>query len=447
MGIKKLFSATLAVALLAVLFTLTGAQTATAQTGAATYQVTITNTMQTQWLTPINWAAHTDDVEIFDRGEYASPGIEAVAERGEVPVLAAEIADLVDNAGFGVSGVAPLATGGPIPPGASVNFEFTTDADLFTAVSMIICTNDAFGGRDGVPLPTQDGETLTYRLADFDAGTEINTENQADMVPAPFCLSGGAGTTADQPALAENERISRHVTWRGNGDQPQAFDWTRGEVADITITRGAAAPVRTYEATFTNGSRSQYMTPPNFAAHDRSFDLFERGQAASPGVEAVAENGLVPVLAAELQANVDDAGLGVSGVGASAPIAPGDSVTFTFTTEEEYFTVLSMLICTNDGFAAVDSTRLPVDVGESKTYRLRDWDAGTEINTENVADLVPAPFCLGGGAGTTADQPALAEDGVITRHRTIRGNGDLDSSLDWRRGRVGNVKVTLISES
>ena len=131
-----------------------------------------------------------------------------------------------------------------------------------------------------------------------------------------------------------------------------------GVAGGAAVQATDAAPVA-YEVTFTNTTSGQYMTPPNWTAHDRSVDVFQRGKAASPGVEAVAELGQVPVLADELRTAVDDAGLGVSGVGADAPVSPGESVSFTFETNESKFSLVSMVICTNDAFGGIDSAWLP----------------------------------------------------------------------------------------
>ena len=426
----------MAVLLLAPLVIFGSTQPASASSdGEATYVVELTNTTSGQYLTPPNFAAHEDDVHVFERGEEASAGVQAVAENGGVPVLAAELDAAIDQAGLGVSGVGAAA---PIAPGQTVTFEFTTSADRFSLVSMLICTNDGFAGIDSRSLPGRDGQTRTWNVRAYDAGTEINTELRADLVPAPFC-GEGPGSTESNPELAENGEITRHRTLRGVGDLDPALDWS-GPVAQVKITRVEAPAV--YEITVQNTTSGQYLTPPNYAAHERSVSVFQRGEAASAGVQAVAENGGVPVLAAELAAAIDDAGLGVSGVGSDAPIAPGATATFTVTTTADRFSLVSMIICTNDGFGGLDSRRLPRWVGDTSTFNLRAYDAGTEINTELRADLVPAPFC-GEGAGSTESDPELAEGGVIERHRTLRGVGDLDPALDWR-GPVGVVTITRV---
>jgi hypothetical protein len=87
-------------------------------------------------------------------------------------------------------------------------------------------------------------------------------------------------------------------------------------------------------------------------------------------------------------------------VAAAAPLVPAglpgsamfdDSVTLTVTASEgaKFLSLASMLICTNDGFTGVDSLRLPRDVGDAVVVRSAGYDAGTEQNTEDCADIVP----------------------------------------------------------
>lgn len=429
-----------AVALVALLVTsitlVIGGPDASAQ-AEATYRVEYTNVAGGQYQTPPNWAAHDRGVRVFQQGRAASPGVEAVAELGGVPVLEAELAAAIDANGLGVSGVGE-GPAGPIAPGDSRVWEFTSSASRFSLVSMLVCTNDGFAGIDSTRLPTRDGDSRRLRVRAYDAGAELNTENRADLVPAPFC-NGPGGTDQDQPEIEGFGRINRHPSLQGVGDLPLSFDWN-GHVGEITITR-VAAPTN-YSVQVENLTEGQYFTPVNWAAHSRSADVFSVGQAPSPGVAAVAELGGVPVLEAELAAAIDANGLGVSGVGdgPAGPIAPGESRNFSFTSAESRFSVVSMIVCTNDGFAGLDSKQLPPWQGESTTYYLQAYDAGVELNTENRADLVPAPFCNGPG-GTDQDQPEIEGFGIINRHPTHKGVGDLPASFDWR-GPVLKVTVT-----
>ncbi len=428
--------ATLAIiAMLAVILPIAAATTAGAQSTneEATYTVLFRNITDGQYLTPPNFAAHTRDVDVFQLRQPASAGVQAAAENGGVPILAAELSTAVDDAGFGVSGVGGDA---PLGPGESTSFEFSTTADRLSVVSMLICTNDGFAGLDSLRLPRFDEGHRVVRLRAYDSGTEANTENRADLVPAPVCGDGG-GTGESDPSLAEGGVIRYHRTIRGTGDLPASFDWT-GRVAEVVITRSNPTP--SYSVTVENITSGQHLTPPNWIAHDDDQSMFTVGQAASPGVQAAAENGGVPVLAAQLAAAMDETGNGVSGVGAEAPIAPGETAEFSFSTKEDTFSLVSMLICTNDGFAGIDSAQLPGRSGASKTINVRAFDAGTEINTENRADFVPAPFC-GDDGGTGESNPALAEGWVVTPHRTLRQVGDIGTEFDWV-GPVARVRIT-----
>ena len=430
-----------------------GAQTAN------TYTVTFENNTSGQYFTPPNIAIHSDSVDLFQLREPASPGIQAVAENGAVPVLAAEIAAAVDNAGLGNSAV---VGDGPLAPGATATIEITSNQRKFSLVSMIVCTNDGFTGSDSKNLPGV-GESVTYALRGYDAGTEINTENRADIVPAPFCGDDGRGTGETDPSLAENGVIRVHQTLQGNGDLPANFDWDNNEnIALVTITNTgdgqapAPAPAPgddtpTYAIRFVNNTSGQYFTPPNVALHSDDVSVFGLREQASPGVQAVAENGLVPVLAAELAAAVDDTGNGVSGVlvrnsaDGQGPLAPGVSASGEFSTNERKISVVSMIVCTNDGFAGSNSKRLPRAVGETVTYNLRGYDAGTEINTENRADIVPAPFCGDDGRGTEASNPSLAENGVVRVHQTLQGSGDLPANFDWGNNEdIAYIEITRL---
>ena len=205
---------------------------------AATYEIRFVNNTSGQWFTPPNVALHSDNVSVFDFREVASPGVQAVAENGAVPVLAEELAANIDAAGEGVSGVIG-GDAGPIPPGADAVAQFTTGERRISLVSMIICTNDGFTGSRAKSLPRTDGETIVYELRGYDAGTEINTENRADLVPAPFCGDDGRGTFDTNPSLAEDGVIRVHRTLQGNGDLPlDIFDWDNNEnIAYVEITR------------------------------------------------------------------------------------------------------------------------------------------------------------------------------------------------------------------
>ncbi|NHZ70079.1 MAG: hypothetical protein GWP18_00380 [Proteobacteria bacterium] len=387
-----------------------------------TYLVTVQNLTENQTLTPAVVATHEDDFRLFRRNRPASNGIQQLAENGGVPVLVAELQGEDDVADVGVT------SGGPIAPGASASVLVTTgdDADRFSVAAMLICTNDGFASVNSARIPNS-GESSRYGRA-FDAGTEINTQEFVDLVPP--CSGTGVGTGSSNPALAENGTVKRHRGITDSGDLSAATHGWNGPAIKVTIER-----VATYEITITNLTDGQPITPAVFAAHSGRHDLFRKGAVASNGIQQLAENGGVPVLAAEAAANPD---ISASTVVGAAPLAPGTSATTTIQVlgRANRFSLASMLVCTNDGFGGIDGKRLPREIGEAEHFSARAYDAGTEINTESFNDLVPP--CDGNPAtGTGTSNPALAENGRIHRHAGIQGSGDLTGAHAWSGPVVG----------
>lgn len=206
----------------------------------------------------------------------------------------------------------------------------------------------------------------------------------------------------------------------------------------------SASAEKTYQVTVTNITTggSQIMTPFVVATHQGSFNLFQNGHAASNGVQQVAENGAVPVLVAELEANSKVGDVAVAAPDAGPPVFAGQSVT-TFVTSaagDRKLSVLGMLICSNDGFGGVNRVDLPAK--GSVTYFGRAYDAGTEINTEAYEDLVPP--CDGSGQ-TGMTNPDLAENGTVHIHDGIQGIADLNVGSHGWSGPVIEVEIELIN--
>jgi hypothetical protein len=218
----------------------------------------------------------------------------------------------------------------------------------------------------------------------------------------------------------------------------------------------AEAPVATYEVTITDLTGGQPLTPPVVATHRAATGMFSVGQPASFALKEIAENGNLAPMIAQLggDKHVSDS------IAAAAPLVPaglpgsamfGDSVTLTVTASEgaKFLSFASMLICTNDGFTGVDSLRLPKDVGEAVVVRSAGYDAGTEINTEDFADIVPP--CQGlvgvssGEPGTGTSNPALAEGGVIHHHPGIAGGADLVPAIHGWTDPVAEISVERVA--
>jgi hypothetical protein len=222
-----------------------------------------------------------------------------------------------------------------------------------------------------------------------------------------------------------------------------------------TVSSAAAEAPVAYEVTIENLTAGQPLTPPVVATHRAATGMFAVGQPASFALKEIAENGNLAPMVAQLGADkhVSDS------VAAAAPLVPaglpgsamfGDSVTLTVTASEgaKFLSFASMLICTNDGFTGVDSVRLPKDVGEAIVVRSAGYDAGTETNTEDFADIVPP--CQGlvgvssGEPGTGTSNPALAEGGVIHHHPGIAGGADLVPAIHGWTDPVAEITVERV---
>jgi hypothetical protein len=397
----------------------------------ATYRVTVENLTENQTITPAVVASHEPSFRIFKRNQPASYGLSQLAENGGVPVLAAELSAEAQVADVGVAGDAPIA------PGQTATTLITTSAaaDRISVTAMLICTNDGFAGASNIKTRSHDGEVTVYGRA-FDAGSEINTQDYDDLVP-PCSGIPDTGTGMSNPALAENGTVKHHKGIKNLGDlTPEANGWEE-PVLKVTVER-----VSTYDVTITNLTTGQPITPGVLAAHLGDFSLFSSGTQATNGLQQLAENGGVPVLAAEVAGNNAVVASGVIG---AAPIAPGGSASgsIEIVGNATTFSLAAMLVCTNDGFGGVDGVMLPRHIGDQSTVQAHAYDAGTEINTESFADLVPP--CDGDlDTGTGTSNPALAENGSVQPHAGIAGIADLTDAHDWN-GPVLSITIERTS--
>ena len=208
------------------------------------------------------------------------------------------------------------------------------------------------------------------------------------------------------------------------------------------------ARTKTFDVTIENLTGGQPLTPPVIATHRRATGIFEVGEEASFELKEVAENGNLTPLVDALSASSHVADVVVAVAGAPPPVLPGGSVTVSITSTRgaEFISLASMLICTNDGFTGLDSRQLPRKVGEVLVFYTAGYDAGTEINTEDFADIVPPCPPLTGVAssdpGTGTSDPALAEGDVIRHHPGIGGSDDLDPAVHGWADPVAKISIT-----
>lgn len=185
----------------------------------------------------------------------------------------------------------------------------------------------------------------------------------------------------------------------------------------IALGLGAGvAQAATIEISITNeqGSAGAFLTPLLSVFHDGSYDAFNAGEAASAGVEAIAEEGNVAVERNGNAAAYTNAVLAnPAGFGGAPVIDPGETATIRIDLDpatDVFFSFLSMIIPSNDAFIGNDNAtayRLfdaagsftdlaPIEIVASNIY-----NAGTETD-----DGLGAAFSANGG--TSSD-----ENGVI----------------------------------
>ncbi len=220
----------------------------------------------------------------------------------------------------------------------------------------------------------------------------------------------------------------------------------------VAADRGHEPREQTYTVTVTNVNANQWFTPPVIATHGKKNVVFKTGKPASFELKEIAENGNLAPMEAALSNNrrVHDVVVAVSSP--MPPLGPGSSITVDIdgSSKTKRLSIASMLICTNDGFTGFNAVKLPRRVGQTVTYYAGAYDAGTEINNQDLADIVPPCQGLNGvvddmkAPGTGESDPALAEGGVITMHPGIvKDVGDLTPAAHGWDVDAPVMKVTI----
>jgi hypothetical protein len=211
--------------------------------------------------------------------------------------------------------------------------------------------------------------------------------------------------------------------------------------------------LRTYRVTIENETDGQPFSPGVAVTHRRSTQLFDVGDHASPGIEAIAEDGNEAPAVAEVTGSA-----GITDVfDINRPITREDTTVGGFTDEFTFeiqarpgdrLSLAVMLICTNDGFTGLDSVKLPRE--GSHTYHAAGYDAGTENNTEQSEDIVDP--CSALGPAPLAGDPNGNEDagvdtsphGPIHHHPGIEGGADLSESMHGWTNPVAEITIERI---
>ena len=145
-----------------------------------------------------------------------------------------------------------------------------------------------------------------------------------------------------------------------------AFAAIFAAVGIAEIPQSNAEISSTYKVTVTNLTPGQPITPPLLVTHNKDVNIFTVGQEASYELSQLSENGNFKPLAEKLS-KMDGVGHVITGeaplVPANDPGETGLSYSETFIipadVKARYLSFASMLVCTNDGFAGVDTVWLP----------------------------------------------------------------------------------------
>ena len=201
-----------------------------------TYDVTIENLTTGQPLSPGVIVAHTKHTSVFSPGTAASEGLRLIAEQGDPSTAAMDLGG-ADGVFQVVATSAPAhRIGGPGPSSLTTQLQASANADRLSLAVMLICTNDGFGGLNGVKLPGGFDPATFYAMA-YDAGTEVNDETSTSIVDPCFAIGPVSADPDGDSRTAQGGVVLRHAGIMGGADlDPAAHGWD-GPVARITVQR------------------------------------------------------------------------------------------------------------------------------------------------------------------------------------------------------------------
>lgn len=269
---------------------------------------------------------------------------------------------------------------GPAFPGDRYVVEFGAAPGHYLSFgTMFVQSNDFFiaPAPEGIPLFDDSGTPLTGDITDmlelWDAGTEEDEEpgvgeNQAPRQSGPD-MGPEDDNTAIRLASAENDSlpamsalVDASLSYNGEG------------VFTLTIENASTMNTLMH----TGGSSAVPLSPGAYVVHTAEATFFEDGGTATAGMQAMAEDGDGPALAAEFEALV----------GLSVPFAPGVFVAHAdgmplFTTGE------------NDRGEGLEGLAEDGDVAALGEALAADYPNSGVFNTPDGADE-PGPLMPGG---------------------------------------------------
>ncbi|MEM7531572.1 MAG: SdrD B-like domain-containing protein [Chloroflexota bacterium] len=366
-------------------------------------------------IAPIFYATHDNTWSLFTTGAAASADLETLAEDGSPAGLVGEHTGASGIGSVGAQAITDQRPGddpGPAFQGESFTFNVTPSAQTpyLTIAMMVVESNDVFLAfspmgvnlmdDQGNPRPAADVmDDVERELATWDAGTEANEVPGVGPNQAP--RQAGPNTGPADPIVGV--RIYNDSTNDLDGTNNARVS-VSGGFADLTIEHGPHDDSFTVTLSNTSGSTVYpgILTPVAYATHNGLYQLFEVGKPATPGLEALAEDGDTSILVDEFGAAV---GVGRSGVraipvgaDAAGPIADGGAYRFIVTPDaaHPYFSLASMIVPSNDTFLAFGpagvrlldengNRRSESDIAADIAAEFIPWDAGTERNQAGAA--------------------------------------------------------------
>ncbi len=224
------------------------------------------------------------------------------------------------------------------------------------------------------------------------------------------------------------------------------------------LAASSLATAAEYSVSIVNLTPGMHFTPVIVAAHSPSARMFTSGTHASSELQAIAEGGDTSAMNALLSS------IGASIDNGEGLVAPGASESFTVegSATNSVLSLTTMLLPTNDGFAGLSAVALPDGaIGDSRTYNVIGYDAGTEANDELVGGGAPGvagfpapPPVVATGTGTGGTGIPGRVEGFVHVHKPLIGdldpNGgvsDVNSAIHGWLNPVARVTITKISDN
>ena len=315
-----------------------------------------------------------------------------------------------------------------LPAGAFAVPVVTTDNSVtIAATSLTGAAADADGTLATVTFEVVEAKASAISLSDVTLADAAASALEVTTADGMVTVAG-----AEEPAA--EEAPAEETTEEPAAEEPAAEEVPAEEApAEEAVPEMPTSQM--FEITLTNltmgepGMGGQVLSHPIFVTHAAGIDLAPVGEAASPALVLLAENGDVSGLVALATA------AGANSMVAENVVPPGGSVTVTVTADmvNSSLSVGSMLVSTNDAFIAATDVALFDEDGMpvSADIDLNAYDAGSEDNTEMASDI-PGPLGLDAAVDPEGSNERVpTADGVIASHEGIQGVGDVGEAFAW----------------